>query len=261
MARLLILFVLVISLLCHYDVVGLTATTTKTTAIFDRFKNAHVIAQDSLCSVRLMTKEDLRSAADIAFNSFYKPRVNLDTSGMSPMENLLFGSVMNKFLEMERFDSWSSNYLGFWNRSGNRLKRPSLQLMKDSLILVATKNENSNAIVGVIEVCMETPTGLLTPPLKLPWAPLLDSEQPYLCNLCIDKSVRRQGLGRCMCSVVEDIAKNEWGKDKMYLHVEAQNNAAQLLYESLNYKRLSLLSKRQTKENNLGGINFYEKNL
>lgn len=60
--------------------------------------------------------------------------------------------------------------------------------------------------------------------------------QPYLSNLCVDESVRGRQIGKAMCRCVEKIAKDAWGYDKIYLHVDLENVAALNLYKSEGYE-------------------------
>ena len=60
----------------------------------------------------------------------------------------------------------------------------------------------------------------------------------------------------------EWVAKNEWDKQEMYLHVEDDNIPAQKLYESIGYsvsdKELTPLGK---KRENIEKISYYQKKL
>lgn len=60
--------------------------------------------------------------------------------------------------------------------------------------------------------------------------------QPYLSNLCVDESVRGRQIGKAMCRCVEKIAKDTWGYEKIYLHVDLENVAALNLYKSEGYE-------------------------
>lgn len=60
--------------------------------------------------------------------------------------------------------------------------------------------------------------------------------QPYLSNLCVDKSVRGRQIGKAMCRCVEKIVKDVWGYEKIYLHVDLENSAALNLYRGEGYK-------------------------
>ena len=59
-----------------------------------------------------------------------------------------------------------------------------------------------------------------------------------LSNLSIAKSARRKGIAAQLCQKVEQIAKEEWSFDQVYLRVEAQNTPAIALYENkLGYQK------------------------
>lgn len=60
--------------------------------------------------------------------------------------------------------------------------------------------------------------------------------QPYLCNLCVDESARGRQIGKAMCRLVEKIAKDAWGYEKIYLHVDLENVAALNLYKREGYE-------------------------
>lgn len=60
--------------------------------------------------------------------------------------------------------------------------------------------------------------------------------QPYLSNLCVSESYRRKSLGKSLVRCVEDIAKDVWDFEKMYLHVDLDNTAALKLYENEGYR-------------------------
>jgi len=175
--------------------------------------------------------------------SFYTPRLALDTTGATGLELRFLEWLKNSFNNMDRSDAYNGNYLGFRSRSGSRLVKPSLAPSLDSFILVAKKLETSAAqaiddvkIAGLVEICLEVADGKLAPPIQLPWkGSLTGKEHPYLCNLCVDKSLRRQGLGQILVAVAEQLVLEYWGKRSMYLHVEKKNIAAQELYSKMNY--------------------------
>lgn len=77
-----------------------------------------------------------------------------------------------------------------------------------------TKGDDDDALIGLVEICLEKPTGLLTPPLRpVDFFGLLAANkakqgsgfQPYLCNLCIAEAGRRRGLGKLLCSICEEV--------------------------------------------------------
>ena len=44
--------------------------------------------------------------------------------------------------------------------------------------------------------------------------------RPYVLNLCVEPSQRRQGLARRLMAVLERVVRDVWGDDAIYLHVE-----------------------------------------
>jgi len=60
--------------------------------------------------------------------------------------------------------------------------------------------------------------------------------QPYLSNLCVAESDRGKKIGTAMIRCTECIAKNVWGYNKLYLHVDLENKAAVNLYKSEGYR-------------------------
>ncbi len=60
--------------------------------------------------------------------------------------------------------------------------------------------------------------------------------QPYLSNLCVDEKYRGKKIGKAMVRVVENIAKSTWGFNRMYLHVDEDNEAALSLYKREGYR-------------------------
>ena len=239
------------------------------------------------CDVFLLEKKDLSAISSLALNGFYKSNFESwldltddDDGATAGGHDVRRGSLWNTFIRYlmwsERVDMYLSNYLGFWNRGGLRLQHPSLDMSHDSIILVAKMRPHLNdtdtsAIIGVIELGLEVPNGLLSPPLRNPFRGVfrdpssssseLDRKQAYLCNLCVDAEYRRLGIGRFLCKVVEYIACSVWGKGYMGLHVEKSNGSAQKLYAELQYMECDLLSAREKRINGLENILYYAKPL
>lgn len=228
----------------------------------------------------LLEVKDLPKAADLSMKAFYKPRLVLNTARMSPIEAMLLSGIASFFSKFDRIDSYLSNYIGFSNRGGRRLMNPSFTTdTSDSFIIAASyhaphsSHSNSNKclvsheeLVGIVEINLEEPTGLLSQPLKNPFAPVplnrqRQQQQPYLCNLCVATDHRRVGLGKVLCQLCEYIAVNVWRKTYMYLHVEKDNIAAQRLYTGMGYEKISVLSPGQIITNNMEKIDYYRKHL
>lgn len=60
--------------------------------------------------------------------------------------------------------------------------------------------------------------------------------QPYLSNLCVDENYRGKGLGRALVRCVENIAMSSWNFNRIYLHVDPDNESAFNLYKSEGYR-------------------------
>ena len=59
--------------------------------------------------------------------------------------------------------------------------------------------------------------------------------QPYLSNLCVAEKVRGRKIGKALVRCLEKLAKDSWGYDKVYLHVDLENIAALNLYRTEGY--------------------------
>jgi len=55
--------------------------------------------------------------------------------------------------------------------------------------------------------------------------------QPYLSNLCVSQDFRGRQIGKALVRVVETFAKEIWGYNRLYLHVELENEPALNLYK------------------------------
>lgn len=104
--------------------------------------------------------------------------------------------------------------------------------------------------------CLSLSSSLFQPcdakiPFSLPWLDKVERRlasviglgdaspkdlQPYLSNLCVDEEYRGRGIGKALVRVVESIAKSTWGFNRMYLHVDEDNEAALSLYQREGYR-------------------------
>jgi ribosomal protein S18 acetylase RimI-like enzyme len=91
--------------------------------------------------------------------------------------------------------------------------------------LVGLLSSNKPEIVGTIEVTAR--------PLSA-WS-LMGVSVPYISNLAVVKSLRRQGLGKQLLAACEPIV-HQWGFNELYLHVQGENRAARGLYSRMGYR-------------------------
>jgi ribosomal protein S18 acetylase RimI-like enzyme len=124
---------------------------------------------------------------------------------------------------------------------------------RSSLILVAAKRRSDSDwhidVIASVELRLQPTDAKI--PFSLPlldraerrlasWLKTSDDQardlQPYLSNLCVDETYRRNQLGKALVRCVEDIARTVWGYDRLYLHVDKENEAALRLYEKEGYQ-------------------------
>lgn len=212
----------------------------------------------------LLEPKDLFSASDLSTTCFFKPKVTFKKDDMSEGEKLLFGSFESFLHFFDRTECWISNYLGFKDRGGQRLPNPNLDISMDVFLIAATSKQNPKKIIGLVELSLEVPTGLLPGPDTSSFRSRpndLSDYQPYVSNLAVDPRERRQGLSRSLCQLVEVIALKAYRKPKMYLHVLKNNIAARNLYESLGYSLLNKLNEEDLIRYRMEEIVYYFKAL
>ena len=123
---------------------------------------------------------------------------------------------------------------------------------KSSLILVIAREGIENVSSSVMDIdCVATVELRLQPtdgkiPFSQPWLDKIERKlakflpfvlqpqrsklQPYLSNLCVSPSMRKRQIGKALVRCVETIATNVWGYNRLYLHVDLENEPALNLY-------------------------------
>ena len=86
--------------------------------------------------------------------------------------------------------------------------------------LVATSNSE---IAGTVEIALQKPWWSLT------------FQAPYISNLAVKNTYRRQGIARKLLTQCEQVSRS-WGYQEICLHVLAENHSAQKLYLGMGYK-------------------------
>lgn len=81
------------------------------------------------------------------------------------------------------------------------------------------------AVVGTVELSAR--------PLSA-WS-LMGPSVPYVSNLAVAKSFRRQGIGQHLLAACDEIARG-WGYREVYLHVKEENWLARRLYTRSGYQ-------------------------
>ncbi|MDB9312445.1 GNAT family N-acetyltransferase [Spirulina sp. CS-785/01] len=90
---------------------------------------------------------------------------------------------------------------------------------------VSPLSSTGEEIAGIVELALRSPT--------LPEMETVQS--PYISNLAVSPTHRRQGIGRQLLLSCEPVAQ-EWGFQEIYLHVLENNEKAKQLYRSLGYE-------------------------
>lgn len=208
----------------------------------------------------LFEREDLYSAANLALDCFYSPRIRLNFEGIGEgsLEYKFWRKTLSLYESIDKFDAWCGNYVGFSSRCNSRLDFPSLDVSRESVLLGATRRDGGE-LVGLIEICLEEPTGSLSASVANPFRkklPIIAQEKPYICNLCVSTAHRRSGIANMLCRVSESIISEKWEYSEVYIHVESRNYGAYSLYRKLGYKPVL-----QPPQNVPDGILFYRKTL
>lgn len=89
---------------------------------------------------------------------------------------------------------------------------------------LATSAESEPIIVGTVELTVRFPSL---------WIP--EAQYPYIANLAVKNTYRRQGVGRKLLARCEQVAR-EWGYREIRLHVLENNHSAKQLYFSNGYQ-------------------------
>jgi len=127
---------------------------------------------------------------------------------------------------------------------------------KSSIVLVLARPSHSND--GSID-CIATVELRLQPtdakiPFSQPWLDRIERNiakslsihtlvqqskqkklQPYLSNLCVSQNYRKKRIGNALVKCLEYISKEIWGFQKIYLHVDLDNEPAVHLYRKQHY--------------------------
>lgn len=116
--------------------------------------------------------------------------------------------------------------LGIYEDLRNRLRSPAPHYAcLVAVQSVATITGDREELVGTVELALRSP----------PYWQLGSSQYPYISNLAVKRSHRRQGAAQQMLLSCERTAR-EWGFSDLYLHVLENNHSAGQLYRQLGYQ-------------------------
>lgn len=91
-----------------------------------------------------------------------------------------------------------------------------------------------------VQICADE-LPIITGTVEISVRPLLSwgtfgQSVPYISNLAVAQSFRRQGVGKALLLACEPIVQR-WQHDTLYLHVKGENQAARGLYFSVGYRQ------------------------
>ena len=116
--------------------------------------------------------------------------------------------------------------LGIYEDLRNRLRSNSPHYA--CLVAVAggaSLHDSGELLLGTVELALRSP----------PYFSKSTSEYPYISNLAVRKSCRRQGVARQLLLACERTSL-EWGFPDLYLHVLENNHEARQLYLKAGYQ-------------------------
>lgn len=118
----------------------------------------------------------------------------------------------------------------FAQQISDRYRRLVLNGMKHAMLLAETENEG---IVGFLEIGM-LPSPI---PVKKQWEGQEIEERPevpYLGNVAVSSTCRRQGMGSKLVRIAEKVAE-KWQEDGIFVAVESDNASALQMYKKLKF--------------------------
>ena len=218
----------------------------------------------------VVEEDDLPDISRLTVDAFGAATVTL-SGELNEFERALIGPTVGLWNAYTDIFAYTEVLTGLRARLGDRLKEASVSL---PIIAEAKDRSDSHRIASapsiVLAVARPRPSGnyvkvepIATVELRLqptdakipfsqPWLddierkaakvfrmrfPAMDKElQPYLSNLCVAQNARGKKIGKALVRCVESIAKNAWGYEKLYLHVDLENTAAVTLYKSEGYQ-------------------------
>lgn len=110
-------------------------------------------------------------------------------------------------------------------------RKPKPSILRKLYIFVVQESD-TNEIVGCASISMARCESALPPPF-----PTTKPFRCYASNIVVKPGFRRQGLGKRLVQQCERVARL-WGEKSIWLHVDADNDAALALYDTLGYQKV-----------------------
>ncbi|KAJ9524420.1 hypothetical protein QJQ45_019400, partial [Haematococcus lacustris] len=126
---------------------------------------------------------------------------------------------------LARQEGRTAVFPGVLGPSESRRAEARLLRYRKFTVLVAV-DPSDNQVVGTVSLTLAQAEALLPPPFPS-FAPF----RPYVANMAVRKSHRRQGVARALLRAAARVAKR-WGAEAVWLHVQHRREAALGLYLS-----------------------------
>ncbi|CAM9176858.1 unnamed protein product [Pylaiella littoralis] len=221
---------------------------------------ATTIESEGSLHAGLIDESDLPQVSALLVRVFEQGVVLADGE-FNGLESVLLGAPLEMTNNYMDAIAYNEIFYALKSRCGKRLARGDFDRSSDALVL-AVRDRSSNTsssklaltaqdgdvadrggeIVAVVELTIRQPDGKLpfNWPFPVPWRQAQPPEQwqPYMCNLAVADEYRRNGYGKQLVRLCEHVAKNHWGYEGMYLHVDINDPASAGLYSSMGYQSL-----------------------
>lgn len=172
---------------------------------------------------------DLGAAARILTDGFFADKTNFITYQFERIKTLL--SLESTYPQRNINSNIINNY---YNISGDKKDE---QILQQHFMLISGLQSNGK-VIGFAELDKRPPkpssSSAYATETTVPPPP-----RPYMCNLAVDISWKRQGVASALINCCEDICTHYWGCEYMYLKVRRGNEAAIQLYKGLGYEEMS----------------------
>jgi ribosomal protein S18 acetylase RimI-like enzyme len=140
-------------------------------------------------------------------------------SDISELAEIIVGSFYN----YSGIFSWLSPLLQFTVGEDLRYRLRSSSSLYQCLVATIINEQAESTIAGTVEISLKTSL----------WS--TEPQYPYISNLAVKNSYRRQGIAKQLLAKCEQIASS-WGYDTIQLHVLNHNNSAKQLYLNSGYQ-------------------------
>ncbi|CAM9859080.1 unnamed protein product [Ectocarpus sp. 4 AP-2014] len=231
---------------------------------FASTSSAPVAGEENVLRAGLMDESDLPDVSALLVEVF-EPGVVLADGKFTGLESVILGAPIDMTNNYMKAVAYNEILYSLRSRCGNRLTRGDFDRSSDALVLAvrgppSTSGKSSSTpatldgdadggvgggggageMVAVVELTIRKPDGSLPLnwPFPAPWRREKPPEQwqPYMCNLAVAEEYRGNGYGKQLVRLCEHVAKNSWGYERMYLHVDLGDPAATGLYSSMGYE-------------------------